>query len=41
MLAINQGISTEKECLRSAEQERLLKSERATINPDSFYWIGL
>jgi hypothetical protein len=31
MLAIHQGISTEKECLRSAEQERLLKSERGIL----------
>jgi hypothetical protein len=28
MLAIRQGISTEKECLHSAEQERLIQSER-------------
>jgi hypothetical protein len=41
MLAIYQRISTEKECLRSAEQERILKSKRCIPNPDNFYWIGL
>jgi hypothetical protein len=41
MLAIHRGIFTEKERLRSAEQERLLKSERGMPNPDNFYWIGL
>jgi len=41
MLAIRQGISTEKECLRSAEQESLLQSEWGIPNPDNFYWIGL
>lgn len=37
MLAIRQGISTEKECLRRAEQERLIQSERGIHNPDNFY----
>ena len=37
MLAIHQGTSTEKEYLRSAEQERLLQSEWGIPNPDNFY----